>query len=40
MISLCRALLRQEGIRAPSGGAVSFPKRVRTLELDAEDEGG
>ena len=36
MISLCRALLRQEGIRVPSGDAVSFVKRVRTLELSAE----
>jgi transposase len=33
MISLCRALLRQEGIRVPSGGALSFAKRVRTLAL-------
>jgi transposase len=33
MISLCRSLLRQEGIRVPSGGAPSFAKRVRTLEL-------
>lgn len=33
MISLCQALLRQEGIRVPSGGAVSFAKRVRVLEL-------
>jgi len=31
MISLCRSLLRQEGIRVPSGGAPSFPKRVRAL---------
>jgi transposase len=36
MISLCRALLRQEGIRVPSGDAVSFVKRVRTLKLGAE----
>jgi transposase len=36
MISLCRALLRQEGIRVPSGGAPSFAKRVRTLELSEE----
>jgi transposase len=36
MISLCRAVLRQEGIRVTSGGAVSFAKRVRTLELGAE----
>jgi transposase len=36
MISLCRALLRQEGIRVPSGGAVSFAKRVRTLPLGDE----
>lgn len=36
MITLCRALLRQEGIRVPSGDAVSFVKRVRTLELSAE----
>jgi transposase len=36
MISLCRALLRQEGIRVPSGGAVSFAMRVRSLELGDE----
>lgn len=36
MISLCRSLLRQEGIRVPSGGAPSFPKRVRALELSEE----
>jgi transposase len=36
MISLCRALLRQEGIRVPSGGAISFPMRVRDLELTPE----
>lgn len=36
VISLCRALLRQDGIRVPSGGAVSFVKRVRALELGAE----
>jgi transposase len=36
MISLCRALLRQEGFRVPSGGAASFPKRVRSLELPEE----
>jgi len=36
MISLCRALLRQEGFRVPSGGAASFPKRVRLLELPEE----
>jgi transposase len=36
MISLCRAVLRQEGIRVPSGAAVSFAKRVGTLELGAE----
>lgn len=33
MISLCRSLLRQEGFRVPSGSALSFPKRVRLLEL-------
>ncbi|MEY4512367.1 MAG: hypothetical protein RLZZ450_4489 [Pseudomonadota bacterium] len=33
MISLCRSLLRQGGIRVPGGGAPSFAKRVRTLEL-------
>ena len=33
MISLCRSLLRQEGVRVPSGGAPSFAKRVRALEL-------
>ena len=36
MISLCRSLLRQEGIRVPSGGAPNFPKRVRALELSEE----
>jgi transposase len=36
MISVCRALLRQEGIRVPSGGAISFAKRVRSLELATE----
>jgi transposase len=36
MISLCRALLRQEGFRVASGAAVSFPKRVRTLGLPDE----
>ena len=36
MISLCRSLLRQEGVRVPSGGAPSFAKRVRALELPAE----
>jgi transposase len=36
MISLCRSLLRQEGIRVPSGGAPSFAKRVRELELGGE----
>ncbi|HEX7451748.1 MAG TPA: IS110 family transposase [Polyangiaceae bacterium] len=36
IISLCRALLRQEGIRVPSGGAVSFAKRVRMLDVGGE----
>jgi transposase len=36
MISLCRSLLRQEGIRVPSGGAATFAKRVRALELTSE----
>ena len=36
MISLCRSLLRQEGIRVPSGSAVTFAKRVRELELSDE----
>lgn len=36
MIALCRSLLRQEGIRVPSGGAPSFAKRVRALELPDE----
>jgi transposase len=36
MTSLCRALLRQEGIRVPSGAALSFPKRVRSLQLSKE----
>ena len=35
-ISLCRSLLRQEGVRVPSGGAGSFPKRVRALQLSEE----
>lgn len=33
LISLCRALLRQEGVRVPSGGATSFAKRVRMLDV-------
>lgn len=33
VISLCRSLLRQEGVRVPSGGAKAFAKRVRGLEL-------
>jgi transposase len=36
MISLCRSLLRQEGLRVPSGGAVTFARRVRALELPSE----
>jgi transposase len=36
IISLCRSLLRQEGIRVPSGGAPSFAQRVRALELSEE----
>lgn len=36
MISLCRSLLRQEGVRVPSGGAPSFAKRVRALELSED----
>jgi transposase len=36
MISLCRSLLRQEGVRVPSGGAVTFARRVRALELSSE----
>jgi transposase len=36
MISLCRSLLRQEGIRVPSGGAATFAKRVRALDLASE----
>jgi transposase len=36
MISLCRAPLRQEGIRVPTGGAPSFAKRVRSLDLSEE----
>jgi hypothetical protein len=36
MISPCRSLLRQEGIRVPSGGAPSFAKRVRMLEFAEE----
>lgn len=34
MISVCRALLRQEGLRVPSCGAASFAQRVRSLELE------
>jgi hypothetical protein len=36
MILLCHLLLRQEGIRVPSGGAPSFPKRVWALGLSEE----
>jgi hypothetical protein len=36
MIGLYRSLLRQEGVRVPSGGAPSFAKRVRALELAEE----
>jgi hypothetical protein len=36
MILLCRLLLRQEGIRVPSRGAPSFPKRVWALGLSEE----
>jgi hypothetical protein len=36
MISLSRSLLRQEGIRVPSGSATTFAKRVRELELPDE----
>jgi Transposase IS116/IS110/IS902 family/WD domain, G-beta repeat len=36
MISLCRSLLRQEGIRVPSGGAPSFPQRVRAFALSED----
>jgi transposase len=36
MISVCRAFLRQEGLRVPSGGAPSFAQRVRTLKLADE----
>lgn len=39
MISVCRALLRQEGLRVPNCGATSFAQRVRTLELVAELRG-
>lgn len=34
VISLCRALLRQEGIRVPSGSSTTFAKRVEMLELE------
>jgi transposase len=33
-ISLCRSLLRQEGVRVPSGSATTFSKRVFELELE------
>ena len=36
MISLCRSLLRQEGMRVPSGRAATFAKRVRALDLASE----
>jgi transposase len=36
MFSVCRALLRQEGLRVPACGAASFAKPVRTLELATE----
>jgi transposase len=36
IISLCRALLRQEGIQVPTGGAPTFAKRVRMLALSDE----
>jgi transposase len=36
MISLCRSLLRQEGIRVPTGDAVTFAKRVRALEFGSD----
>ena len=36
LISLCRSVLRQEGIRVPGGAATSFPKRVRLLEMSEE----
>jgi transposase len=36
MISLSRSLLRQEGVRVPSGNAVTFAKRVRELALPDE----
>lgn len=36
MISLCRSLLRQEGVRVPSASARSFPARVRALSLSEE----
>ncbi len=36
LISLCRSVLRQEGIRVPGGAATSFPKRVRLREMSEE----
>src|SRR5512139_409975 len=36
MISLRRSLLRQEGVRVPSGGAPTFPQRVRALDLSED----
>lgn len=36
MISLCRAILRQEDYRVPTGGSPSFAKRVRSLALSEE----
>jgi transposase len=35
-ISLCRSLLRQDGVRVPTGSSTSFGKRVRALQLDPE----
>jgi transposase len=36
MISVCRAFLRQEGVRVPSAGAPGFAQRVRALKLAQE----
>ena len=35
-ISLCRSLLRQDGIRVPTGSSTTFAKRVRALQLDQD----
>jgi transposase len=36
MIALCRALVRREGLRVPSGGAATFARRLSTLALSED----